>query len=299
LRFQSIEGFAVWISPKSRMLFMKYTSLLVHVEPGAEADGRLQTACGLAARFDAFLIGIGAANFEMPVLDPTGFAAMDPDLIASERHTLEAELETCARKFHAAAAAHNLRAKWYSAIEFPADTVCRHAHSVDLIIIGRGASSATSAPRHAINPADVLMRAGRPVLVVPPGINELRLEHAVVAWKDTREARRAVADSRSLLELAGEVRVVAICPDGEAEAVRNEIADVTEYLKRHNIAAAHEMRPVSHERAAAEILDFAEHTHSDLVVAGAYGHTRLREWVFGGVTHDLLKKSPVCCLLSH
>jgi nucleotide-binding universal stress UspA family protein len=281
------------------MLFMKYTSLLVHVEPGAEADGRLQTACGLAARFDALLIGVGAANFDMPVLDPTGFAAMDPNLIASERHTLEAELETCAQKFHAAAAACNLRAKWFSGIEFPADMVCHNAHSADLIIIGRGASPGTSSPRHAINPADVLMRAGRPVLVVPPGVSELRLDHAVVAWKDTREARRAVADSMSLLELAGEVRVVAICAESEAEAVSGEIADVTDYLTRHNVQAAHEIRPVSHERAAAEILHSAEHMHSDLVVAGAYGHTRLREWVFGGVTHDLLKNSPICCLLSH
>jgi nucleotide-binding universal stress UspA family protein len=281
------------------MLLMKYTSLLVHVEPGAEADGRLQVACGLAARFDAMLIGIGAAMFEMPVVDPTGFAPIDAELISSERQSLEAELEECAKKFHKAAAARNLRTKWHSDLEFPADMVCRHARSADLLIIGRGASPTTASPQHAINPGDVLMRAGRPVLIVPPGVSDLRLDHALVAWKDTREARRAIADSIGLLAPAGKVAVVAICPESEAEAAGKEIADVEAYLARHTIAAARQVRPVSHERATDEILQAAQQLQSDLIVAGAYGHARMREWVFGGVTHDLLKKSPIACLLSH
>ncbi len=281
------------------MRFMKYTTLLVHVEPGADADGRLQMACGLAARFDALLIGIGAAMFEMPVLDPTGYAPVDAELISSERQSLEAELEECEKRFHEAAAAKNLRTKWHSNLEFPADMVCRYARSADLLIIGRGASPTTASPQHAINPGDVLMRAGRPVLVVPPGISDLRLEHALVAWKASREARRAVADSIGLLKLAGKTTVVAICLESEAEALGSEIADVTAYLVRHNIAATHEVRFVSHERAADEILLAAQQMQSDLIVAGAYGHARMREWVFGGVTRDLLKKSPVACFLSH
>lgn len=278
---------------------MQYKSLLVHVEPGEEADGRLEAACGLAARCDALLIGVAAAMFEMPIMDPTGYAPVDAEIISSERQSLEAELEDCEKKFRQAAAAKNLRTAWHSALEFPADMVCRIARGADLLIIGHGASAATVSPQHVIDPGDVLLQAGRPSLVVPPAMSELRLNQALIAWKDTREARRALADSISLLKLAGKTHVVSICPESEAETAATEIADVAAYLERHGIHATQEVKQVSHEHAADGVLHAAEGLHADLIVAGAYGHARMREWVFGGVTADLLKKSSIACLLSH
>ncbi len=278
---------------------MSYTSLLVHVEPGDEAVGRLQTACALAARFEALLIGDGAAILEAPIVDPTGFVPIDPELIASERRDLEIELADIAQQFHAAATAKNLRMDWHSNLEVPLDMICRHAGAADLLIVGRGVTAATRSPQHAVSAGDVLMQAGRPVLIVPPGISALGLDHAIVAWRNTREARRAVVDAIPLLKLAGKVSVVAFCEADEADGVRAEIEDVAAFLARHKIAATPELRQASHEHVAAGILGIAEDMHGDLIVAGAYGHARLREWVFGGVTHDLLKKSPIACCLSH
>jgi nucleotide-binding universal stress UspA family protein len=278
---------------------MTYTSLLVHVEPGDEAVGRLQTACALAARFEALLIGVGAAVLEAPIVDPTGFVPIDPDLLASERRDLETELADIAQQFRAAATAKNLRMDWRSNLEFPLDMICRHASAADLLIVGRGASAATLSPQHVVNAGDLLMQAGRPVLVVPPGIAALGLDHAIVAWRNTREARRAVVDAIPLLKLADNVSVVAFYEPDDAAIVGAEIEDLVAFLARHKIAATPELRQTSHEHVAAGILRLAEEMQGDLIVAGAYGHARLREWVFGGVTHDLLKNSPIACCLSH
>jgi len=278
---------------------MTYKSILLHMEPGEEADGRLQIACALAARLDALLIGVDAAMLQVPVIDPTGFAAVDADLITAERQAFDAEFEESAKKFQAAAAAKNLPTKWFNNLEFPADVMCRHARAADLLVIGHGATATTASPQHAMDPGDVLMQAGRPVLVIPPGLSELRLEHVIIAWKGTREARRAIADSIALLRLAGKATVLAVCPEGDAEAVRSEIEDVADYLARHEIAAEHEVRIRPPDGVADEILRAARERQSDLIVSGAYGHARMREWVFGGVTHDLLKKSTAATFLSH
>jgi len=279
---------------------MTYASLLTHMVPGEEAEGRLRIACELAARFDATLIGIDAAMFEIPVLDPTGYAAIGAEMIAVERQSLEAEFRESASKFQAAAGAKNLRTKWYSGLEFPADVICRHARAADLLVIGCGATASTVAPpQHAADAGDILMQAGRPVIVVPPGLSELRLDHVVVAWKDTREARRAVADSIALLKSAGEVSVLAVCSADESETARSAVLDVVAYLAQHGITAAQVMRMIAHDDAAEEILSVTAEKQSDLIVCGGFGRGRMREWAFGGVTRDLLRNSPVACLFSH
>jgi nucleotide-binding universal stress UspA family protein len=278
---------------------MTYARLLLHMEPGEEAEERLRIACELAARFGATLIGVDAAMFEIPLIDPTGFAAIDAEMIASERQSLEAEIEDNAKKFHAAAAAKNLRAIWHSGLEFPADMICRHARAADLLVIGRGATAATAAPQHAADAGDILMQAGRPVLVVPPGLSELRLDHVLVAWKDAREARRAVADAIALLKSAGKVSVLAVCTTDESESARSAVADVAGYLAQHGITAAQEIRIIAHDDAAGEILSMTAEKQSDLIVCGGFGRGRIREWAFGGVTREILKKSPVACLFSH
>jgi nucleotide-binding universal stress UspA family protein len=278
---------------------MTYKSLLVHVEPGREAEQRLQLACDLAERCDALLIGVDAVLLRMPIVDPTGFAAIDPDLIDSERRTLETELAATSETFRTAVAGRQLRSKWYGEIEFPSDALCHHARAADLLIMGRGITPATVSPQHSADLGDVLMRAGRPVLVVPPGQAGLRLEHVLVAWKQTREAQRALADAIPLLQCAGRVSVITISPDADAAVAHRAREDILSYLAAHEIVATHEIRGNDAGAVADEILRAAEQKHCDLIVSGAYGHAPLREWVFGGVTHDLLRKSALPCLLSH
>jgi len=140
------------------------------------------------------------------------------------------------------------------------------------------------------------MQCGRPVLVVPPMQHSIFAERVVIAWKDSREARRAVADSMTFLKQAKEVFVTLIRDDTDASGPD----DVVAHLRRHAISA----EPLIHagritRDPADEILDIAAEKGADLVVCGAYGHSRMREWVFGGVTRALLNSSSVACLMSH
>jgi nucleotide-binding universal stress UspA family protein len=151
-----------------------------------------------------------------------------------------------------------------------------------------------------VDPGDALMRAGRPILVVPPGVAALEGRRVLVAWKDTREARRAVADALPLLSRAEEVLVVEAAPEVEerGQALRRA-DDVAALLAGHGATARGEALEPGGGAVADDLLRAAGRHGADLVVAGGYGHARLREWAFGGVTRDLLTRCPVCCLLSH
>lgn len=127
----------------------------------------------------------------------------------------------------------------------------------------------------------------------------MRAEHVVVAWKDTREARGAVLDAMPFLRIAKRVSVVEVCTGGGERNASVRIDDVVRYLARHQITA--DARPIAHhDRSDADhLLQFALNEDADLLVAGAYGHSRLGEWIFGGMTRDILASRPLCCLMSH
>jgi nucleotide-binding universal stress UspA family protein len=121
----------------------------------------------------------------------------------------------------------------------------------------------------------------------------------LVGWKDTREARRAIRDALPFLYRAKRVTVIAICESDQKEAARHQVDDVVVYLARHKVRAEGRVETRLMGSGADQITGFAENEGADLLVTGAYGHSRLNEWVFGGMTHDLLAFSPICCLMSH
>ncbi len=141
------------------------------------------------------------------------------------------------------------------------------------------------------------MRAGWLVFVVPPNVSSIKLKSAMVAWKDTREARRAIHDALSPLRKVQDVIVVEVIEEESRRvASQNRLDDVVSWLEGHGIAAV------------ARVFHFPEHTDprvklweygTEFLVAGAYGHARLRESIFGGFTRDLLKRSPQCVFLAH
>ena len=150
-----------------------------------------------------------------------------------------------------------------------------------------------------VDPGVILLRTGRPVLVVPDVVAPLHLRRVVVACKDTRECRRAVRDALPFLRQAKEVLVVEIGEDGSKSQEKKGVADVARYLVRHGVIVADEIWKRARGPAATELMELARAEKADLIVAGGYGHSRLGESIFGGVTHHLLASSPVCCLLSH
>lgn len=142
---------------------------------------------------------------------------------------------------------------------------------------------------------------GGPALtVVPEAVDWLDLRNVLIAWKDAPEARRAIVDSLPLLHKAKNVTVVEIIEDGGSrDGASKRTADVVAWLSRHGIVASALVPEQDKEGNAAVTLDrTASNVGAGVVVAGAYGHSQLREWVLGGVTQHLATEATRCVLLS-
>ncbi len=270
-------------------------SLLVHVEPGAESRARLLAAASLAQKLDATLIGVGAEMIQTAgVTDP--FGVLGAEWVVELQKLVVDDLARAEAAFRAETA--GLKTEWLSLETYPGPAVARLARGADLVIAGGAASSFTDDFRVA-HTAELVVQCGRPVLVVPSEGGRLRAEAVVVAWKDTREARRAVADALPFLQSAEEVMVQAVCAKEVVADAEVQTASVVAYLQRHGVVARARVSVGSADDAVGELIATARLIDADLIVAGGYGHSRMGEWVFGGVTRSLLRQPNLFVLLSH
>lgn len=269
-----------------------YASIMVALHLGPGASDCVRVAAELGERFGSRLIGIGAEDFVVPYVgDPIGFA--DASLVEEARAAAAQSLEKAEAMFRASAGRiDNL--EWRSAIASPGGFILAHSRAADLVVLARYGSRDAYQGRMGVTPGDLVMDLGRPLLVVPPNAARLSARRILIAWKDTREARRAVRDALPLLKQAEEVIVLTV-GDDSPEAV----ADVSAHLRLHGVSARGVARRKTRHDIAGAVIDYAVEQGADLVVAGAYGHSRMREWMLGGVTLDLLEETPICCLLSH
>lgn len=266
-------------------------SLLVQVKPGAEAAPRLQVAVDLARRLDATLLGVGLEPIQgIGIGDPF----MDGDWMADLEALVQDNLKRSEAQFRGQT--EGLQTEWLALKAIPVPAMARLSRRVDLIVAGGAPLDSASG---SADTAELVMRCGRPVLVAPPRGGKLRAEAVVVAWKDTRESRRAVADALPFLKAAEAVSVVEVCDrDGFAEAELHTF-EVVQYLDRHSVTAHARAIIAPPDRVATELNIVAQAIDADLIVAGAYGHTRLGEWLFGGVTRSLIQEPERFALLSH
>lgn len=277
---------------------MAYATLLVHVEADPTPDPRLALAVDLANRFGAKLIGVGAELYNTAYYGGGEASFAVGELMASAMASVEADLARAEDKFCAAAAAVQAGSEWRAALEFPLAKLAAECRAADLVITSRsrhqsGYEAAASGP--------LILQAGRPVLVAVPEASVLDASTVVVAWKDAREARRALLDALPFLKLAKTVELVEIVGrKDEAPAATARLADVAGHLLLHGVAASTSAEiEDKHATGAEQLLDFAERKKAGLIVAGGYGHTRMREWVLGGFTRALLAQSNCSVLFSH
>ena len=273
---------------------MSFATIMVHLDVERDSEQRVQVALRLADRFQATLIGV--AGMALRPAFAAGGVVVYAEPTGHDRRKMTARLEEMGAKFRAQGQCLE-RIEWRSALELPSELVAKETRAADLVIVGQRHTG--NNVRDLIDPGAILLRAGRPVLVVPDVITPPSLRRAVVAWKDARECRRAVRDALPLLQQAKEVVLVEIGEDEEEPKARKNLADVASYLVRHRVIVAAEVWRRARGPAATELLNFVRDENADLIVAGGYGHSRLGEWIFGGVTHELLGSSPVCCMLSH
>ena len=282
---------------------MALKDILVHLDVTPRSATRLEVAARLAAQHSAHLIGVHAidipsANYFYGAAMP--FVPANPEEIVER---IRGEASDAAKPIEAAFSAclnrNGIQGEWRLVEGSPPAVVALHARYADLAIVGQ---PNRDAPQDA-DPVTVttVMTSGRPVLAVPfagdfPTIGE----RVLVAWNASREAARAVNDAMPLLMGAKQVTVLAINPQrgvgghGDVPA-----ADIALHLARHglNAQAAHTVaKDISDGEA---LLSYAADIGADLIVAGAYGHSRARELVFGGVTQTLINEMTAPVLLSH
>ncbi|WP_374569806.1 universal stress protein [Phenylobacterium sp.] len=275
---------------------MTYKTILTHVQPDAEAVLRLQSAVDVAGDFGAHLIGLGAEALPpLGFADPYGFA--QGDMIVAMRSAIEVNAAAAEAAFRAKAG--RLSNEWRISQDIPTQAMARAARAADLIVAG-GAPRGTIDIYRIVDTGELAVNAGRPVLVAPPTGGRLQAKGVVLAWKDTREARRALSDSMPFLKRAERVTVLGATLETDTTAVEFQVNDVAAALARHGVPAkAKVVTPKHEEDICGEIFNEAVSIDADLVVAGAYGHSRLQEWVLGGVTRDLLNMADRFVLLSH
>jgi nucleotide-binding universal stress UspA family protein len=172
------------------------------------------------------------------------------------------------------------------------------ARAADLLVVASESDNRKVSGWSEFEVSDLIMRCGRPILLAPPGTTGLKLKRTLVCWKDSREARRAVADALPFLKASQAVDVVELASEREIEPAQERLADVGDWLHRHGVEADCFATPLTGTESD-HLATIAQDLKADLVVAGAFGHSRLREWAFGGVTQDLLTRSERCTLVSH
>jgi nucleotide-binding universal stress UspA family protein len=268
-----------------------YASIMVALDLGPDVVARIKLAADLADRVGARLIGAAARQPVVAAIAEAPFAA--GMLVEEDRRFASEELREVETVFRDAVGSRD-RIAFRSAFEMPTFFLAGQARAADLLVVGRQGRDDHDDWRFAVDPGDLALGAGRPILVAPPKISVLSAKRVVIAWKDAREARRAVRDALPLLKAADEVLVVAVGESGRAGAL-----DVKEHLDGHGINARTLVQARRESAVADDLIRAAEREGADLMVAGAYGHSRTREWILGGVTRDLLDHAPIPCLLAH
>lgn len=276
---------------------MDYRTLLVHLDLDGDNDSLLKVTAELAERFEARVIGIAAGQPIQPLLDE-GLSM--PDLATRDRAELNRELSACRQQFEQALAHRVREIEWRSAITLASlsDYIADEARCADLVITGKDIGAALLDNSRRVDIGDLAFRAGRPVLIVPRGITSLPLRHVFLAWKDSREARRAALDGLPLLKAAGQATVLEVTSESDVPSAERRVGDVVRWLAPHGVRAASLVTGTQSGQEGylhAELVD----CRCDLLVAGAYGHSRLGEWVFGGVTQNMLLNPDFCVLISH
>jgi nucleotide-binding universal stress UspA family protein len=270
---------------------MHCANILVSVDLDGPAPDRIRLAAGLAHRLEATLTGAAAHQVPVPFLVHDAY---DSKIHEEENERQVREILEQAHEVFARNADDGIRTDWRSAFSEPVTHLVERARAADLVVVGRRGPDDDNTANLGVAPGYVVMEAGRPVLVVPPHLERLNGARIVVAWKDSSEARRAVTAALGFIRHADQV-FVAAAGDGARFAGAEDVAG---HLARHGASVTtHFLKAAVSE--GDEILRFAKAQDADLIVMGAYGHSRLREWAFGGVTREVLQTTPVCCLMSH
>jgi nucleotide-binding universal stress UspA family protein len=284
-------------------------TILVHVDETPHCPTRLAVAEALARRHQAELIATYVvAPLFLPIFMP---GEVDPgviEIIEAQRKSARAKAEA----FFAGLKSRMPAAVWQivdsESQGLEADIVSAlagAARRADLTIVGQAGPAEGDSAAPGLVPEHLVLQAGRPILVVPyAGRFTTVSERVMVAWNDSRESARALHDALPLLRKASAVTLVQVAdadlPGDVRERARTALQGVVRLLQRHGVKAVAELTPSDDRTGIGELLlSRAADLGADLLVMGAYGHSRFRELVLGGATREILSAMTLPVLLAH
>ena len=273
--------------------------ILVHLATGIEDDATIDYAISVAFAFDAHLAGAAFSNDEVPAaLLANG---VPPLWIDEYRQQSQDAAKSAVARFEAAVrrAGISAHAGWLpESLTGAANLFARMARRFDLSVVRQAQVHAGPSDLAPLIIEAALFQTGRPVLVVPPAQKGgIRLDRVMIGWDGSASATRAIADAMPFLQRAKVVDLVMVVERVGGEKAAG--ADIFEHLARHRLAVELKEIVAPQVKPAKVLLSHATETGADLLVLGGYGHSRLREFVLGGVTRSVLAASTIPALMSH
>jgi nucleotide-binding universal stress UspA family protein len=275
---------------------MTIRSILAVADGGSTTQATLETAVTAAKRFDAALDVLHVmadVNSVVPVIGEGMSGAMVEQLMAAMAQTIASRAARAREAYQKVSAAGGAKLSWREITGREADVVAAAGRLTDLIVIGRPSGEAEAPLAATLDAA--LFDTGRPVLVASPTAARVMAGRVALAWNGSAQAARVVAAALPILEVADHVTVLTV---GTIDSVATA-QDLIAYLGRHKVSASHESIPQGGASTGAALLAHAEQTRADLLVMGAYGHSRLREMILGGATRDVLSAAGIPVLMAH
>ena len=270
---------------------MSYKSILVHTKQGNHSKPIIDAGSHLAARFDAHLTGIYVSS---PMISTLFVEGSIPNEYL--QHSQNGNLEDTKSLFEKSVKAAGCLYDWLEVTGRPDEEIAKRGVYADLIILGQSGDIQNNSETHALQ-NHVLLASSRPILIVPYiGLRHSLGKHIMVAWNGSNEAIRAINDALPLLKTSDIVEVVTVNKSSSQDQI--QAMDVCRYLSRHGVNAEASSVHAGDLSTTNVLLNRASEKDVDLIVMGAYGHSRLREYVLGGATYNMLKSMTVPVLMS-
>ena len=278
---------------------MAIKNLAVSYNGSTNAKAALRFAAQMAKKYDASLTGLYVGA---PVTFEGQVKRWIPDDVMASLESAQGQIaQSIEESFREMLSAEGFTgtADWVSQTGRPNELLARAARYFDMLIMGQ--FSEVEQDKKFVRAEDLVTRAGSPLIIVPGGY-ELRpfQEYAVVAWDGSRVAARAMTDAMHILETKKRLDVVAVGAAGKARTGDGPAGlDIVRHLERHGIAAQRVTLTSGRDGVGGTILAYCQEQQPDVLVMGAYGHARLREDIFGGVTRHILRHTTVPVMMAH
>ncbi|MAL80506.1 MAG: hypothetical protein CMN55_15610 [Sneathiella sp.] len=291
-----IEEYAIAIpGGRNEETIMSIKTILLHLNDEAHLDTNIEAALGLAVEHKAHLIGL--YTIAQVVVPATYMGYVPPELIEQSHQAEEKKAAAAKKRLEELAAKVDCGVDVFIEQGYAPDLLNAHALAVDLVVIGQGDPEAENNAQVRYIAEEIVVSSPRPVLIIPSaGKFHDFGNHVMVAWNNTRESSRALHEALPFLKKADKVTLLRV---NATEDENFETKQIMAHLERHGIKAEFKSGHWPDLDVGDAMLGALVDYSADMLVMGAYGHSRIREMILGGATKSILSHMTAPTLLSH